>query len=322
MTEPLLHVSDLSKSFPIRRDLIGRPTRWVRAVKNVSFDIRPGETLGLVGESGSGKSTVARLVLRLIAADSGLVRLGGRSVLDAGSAELRKIRQDAQMVFQDPYSSLDPTKTIGSSIAEPLLVHHGMSSAERRGRVGELLEAVGLVRDVHDRYPGEFSGGQRQRIAIARALALVPKLIVADEAVSALDVSTQAQILNLMAGLRDRENLAYLFISHDLHVVRWISDRIAVLYLGQLVELGSAEDVCDAPIHPYTQALTAAVLHVSADGPRRRAAPMGEIPSPANPPPGCPFHTRCPIADKHCAAVQPALREIAPGRLAACHKAG
>ena len=318
---PLLDVRGLSKSFPVRRGVLRRRTGSVRAVDDVSLTIGPGETLGLVGESGSGKSTTARLVLRLIEADAGRILFEGQDLRALDAARLRGVRRRIQMVFQDPYSSLDPLSPVLDIVAEPLDVHHRFGRAERRARVAELLAQVGLRAEAAERYPREFSGGQRQRIAIARAIALDPRLIVADEPVSALDVSTQAQVVNLMQDLQDRLGVSYLFIAHDLSVVRHISHRIAVMYLGGVVEVGPSREIVTAPRHPYTQALLSAVPSANprAQRERTRIVLVGDVPSPADPPSGCAFHTRCPYAMPVCAEQVPEPTEVGPGAWVACH---
>ncbi|WUE12735.1 ABC transporter ATP-binding protein [Nonomuraea sp. NBC_00507] len=319
-SEPVLEVRDLAKRFPVRSGVFGRPKAWVHAVDGVSFRIEPGRTLGLVGESGCGKSTLARMLLRLINASGGQVRIGDRDVGRAHRRELREIRQHAQMVYQDPYASLNPRLTVGDNVAEPLRLHGGLSRAQRRARVVDLFERVGLRREHADRYPSEFSGGQRQRVAIARALALRPRLLILDEPVSALDVSVQAQVLNLLDDLQRESGMAYLFVSHDLSVVRQVADQVAVMYLGAIVEHGPVSRVYGDPRHPYTRSLLASVPVPDPVGrERRRRVPLGgDVPSPMNPPSGCRFRTRCPIAEPTCAEEAPALREVAGGHTA-CH---
>ena len=297
--------------------------RPVQALRSVDLDIRSGETLALVGESGSGKSTLARVLVRTIPSSSGTVAFRGTDITSIGGGALRTLRRHFQMVFQDPFSSLNPRLSVGSAIAEPLIVHGLASGRALRERVGECLAMVGLDASVAARRPHEFSGGQRQRICIARAIACQPDFIVADEALSALDSTLQGQIIDLFQDLKERFALTYLFISHDLSVVRQISDRVAVMYLGQVVELAPTAELYSSPRHPYTQALLAAVPVPDPVLERARVyTPLrGEPPSPANPPPGCPFHTRCPRAIERCRSEPPALREVAPGRLAACHLA-
>jgi peptide/nickel transport system ATP-binding protein len=316
---PLLDVRHLHVTFRKNR-LFGRD-HVVRAVNDVDLQIAAGETLGLVGESGSGKSTTGRAILKLVPVESGQVRVAGRDVAGLRGKELRQLRRQMQMVFQDPYSSLDPSATVASSIAEPLRVHEGMSVKQARERITELLDLVGLRPSHADRYPYEFSGGQRQRVAIARALALNPKLIVCDEAVSALDVSTQNQVINLLEDLRERLGLSYLFIAHDLAVVRHLSHRVAVMYLGRIVESGPTARVYKQPAHPYTQALLSAipVPDPAKANKGRRIILQGDLPDPSNPPSGCPFHTRCPYAMEICRAEMPPMTGIDGGGQAACH---
>ena len=318
-TPPLVEVSDVRKHFPVGLGLLGRPRAVVRAVDGVSLDIRRGETVGLVGESGCGKSTLGRLILRLIEPTAGDVRFDGRSLLHLPPRELRAMRRAMQIIFQDPYGSLNPRMRVSSIVGEGLVIHRIGTSEERRARVRALLELVGLPADAATRFPHEFSGGQRQRIGIARALAVEPRFIVADEAVSALDVSIQAQILNLLQDLKRRLGLTLLFISHDLRVVEHLSDRVAIMYLGKLVEVGSRDEVYAEPRHPYTRALLAAV---PVPDPRRRAArpPLGgDVPSPLSPPSGCAFHPRCSYALEVCRRVTPPLEAGRSGRAVACH---
>jgi oligopeptide transport system ATP-binding protein len=316
MSAPLLALDNVTKHFAVRRSLLGVPTVVVRAVDGVSLDVAPGETLALVGESGSGKSTVGRLALRLIEPTSGTVRFEGRDLAALSGAELRRARAGAQLIFQDPYSSLNPRMTVGEMLAEPLLLHTDLSPASRRERVAELLRIVGLRSECAQRYPHEFSGGQRQRIAIARALAVEPRLIICDEPVSALDVSIRSQIINLLKDLQQRLGLAYVFISHDLAVVQHIATRVAVMYLGRIVESAPCDRIFAEPRHPYTQALLAAVPVLSTERRPRRILP-GDPPSPISPPPGCHLHPRCAHARDICRRSRPELS--GDGHAAACH---
>ena len=321
MTEPLLRVSRLVKNFPARGGFLAGAREQVHAVDDVSFEIGAGETLGLVGESGCGKSTTGRCVLRLIEPTSGEVWLEGKSVTGLDGKALGALRRDMQIIFQDPYASLNPRMTIGAIIGEALTIHKlAASRSEFEDRIIELLRLVGLNADHMRRYPHEFSGGQRQRIGIARALAVSPKLIVCDEPVSALDVSVQAQVINLLADLQDEFHLSYLFIAHDLAVVQHISARVAVMYLGRIVELAPAETLYDNPRHPYTEALLSAVPTPDPTVKKRRVRLEGDIPSPIHPPTGCHFHTRCPIRELPlCSTEKPALKQTADGHWVACH---
>lgn len=317
----LLKVDNLVKYFPIKGGLLQTTVANVKAVDGVSFDIKEGETLGLIGESGSGKSTVARTVLRLIPATSGDALLEGRSIFKASKRELNQIRKEVQIIFQDPYGSLNPRMSVGEIVGEGLLVH-GIGSAHERERiVSELLEVVGLRGQYRGRFPHEFSGGQRQRIGIARALALRPKLIIADEPVSALDVSIQSQILNLLKDLQREFQLTYLFVAHNMAVVEQVSDRIAVMYLGKIAEIAPSEQLLSHPKHPYTKALISVIPVPDPTLRRERTVLKGEIPSPTNPPSGCHFRTRCPMATDYCAQVEPPLREVAKNHWSACHYA-
>ena len=316
---PLLEVTDLKKHFPLRGGVLGRVTNHVYAVDGVSFDIARGETLSLVGESGCGKSTVGRAVLRLIAPTAGEVRLDGERIDNLPAAQLRRLRQRVQVVFQDPFSSLSPRQKVREIIAEPI-VNFGLAhGAALEARIAGLLEKVRLPRDAMDRYPHEFSGGQRQRICIARALAPDPDLIVCDEAVSALDVSVKAQIVNLLAELQDELGLALLFISHDLAIVEHLTHRVAVMYLGKIVEVADRRTLFSRPHHPYTRALLSAVPVPDPTAKRQRMILTGDVPSPIHPPSGCRFHTRCPFAFDRCRSEEPVLRPVAEGQVSACH---
>jgi oligopeptide/dipeptide ABC transporter ATP-binding protein len=320
--DTLLLVRGLRTWFPIRRGLLGRVAGHVKAVDGVSFWIRKGETLGLVGESGSGKTTAGRTILRLLEPSDGSVHFDGQSVFDLGEGDLRRLRRRAQIVFQDPYGSLNPRLTVGDALREVLRVHRLARGAAAERRVAELLDLVGLAAEHANRYPHEFSGGQRQRVGIARALCVEPDFIVCDEPVSALDVSVQAQVLNLLQDLQQRLGLAYLFIAHDLGVVEHIADRIAVMYLGRLVEIADGDALIRDPRHPYTRALLSAVPVPEPGGKRSRIILPGDVPSPADAPSGCPFHPRCPhpLKDADCARIVPPLAEKAPGHFAACIK--
>jgi oligopeptide/dipeptide ABC transporter ATP-binding protein len=311
--QPLVEIKNLKKYFPVPHKQV------VRAVDDVSFTINRGETLGLVGESGCGKTTVGRCILRLIEPTSGEIRFDGRDLMKLGKGEMRALRRRMQIIFQDPYSSLNPRMKVGSIIAEPLEIHRVGDRRERKDRVAELLRVVGLDPDYANRYPHQFSGGQRQRIGIARALALNPDFIVADEPVSALDVSVQAQVVNLMQDLQEQFGLTYLFISHGLSVVKHISTRVGVMYLGKLVELAPAEEIYANPVHPYTQALLRAIPIPDPDAKRRTAQRLGgDVPNPIAPPDGCRFHTRCPQAIERCGFAEPEFREVSPGHFVAC----
>ncbi|HEY5295108.1 MAG TPA: dipeptide ABC transporter ATP-binding protein [Gaiellaceae bacterium] len=315
-TENLVEVEHLTKHFPVKQGVFARGKTLVHAVEDISFNVRSGETLGIVGESGCGKSTTARLMLRLLDPTSGTIRFQGRDISKISQRQLRPLRREMQMIFQDPYSSLNPRKTVGQIVGSPFAIH---GEKKAKSRVQELLETVGLSPEHYNRYPHEFSGGQRQRIGVARALALSPKLIVCDEPVSALDVSIQAQVLNLLRNLQKDFNLTYVFISHDLSVIRQIADRIAVMYLGRIVEFGDSESIYDSPKHPYTAALLSAVPRATAGG-RERIVLGGDVPSPIFPPAACVFHPRCPRFHKgHCDVELPLLRELEPHHEAACH---
>ena len=319
--ENLIQVQNLVKHFPINRGLMQKQVGAVRAVDDVSFDIKRGETLGLVGESGCGKSTTGRAVLQLHKPTSGNVVFEGADLTKLKGENLRVMRRKMQMIFQDPYASLNPRMTIGETVGEPLLIHNIASQADVQERVKHLLETVRLSPSFINRYPHEFSGGQRQRIGIARALALQPSFIVCDEPISALDVSIQAQVINLLEELQSEFNLTYLFIAHDLSMVRHISDRVAVMYLGVIVELTTRDELYGNPLHPYSQALLSAVPIPDplAEVSRKRIILEGDVPSPANPPSGCRFRTRCPIAKAVCAESRPEFREVKPGHFVACH---
>ncbi len=322
MPENLLEVRNLRKYFPIRGGVLSRVTDYVQAVDDVSFSIKAGETFGLVGESGCGKTTTGRAVLRLIEPDAGDIQFDGIDLRSLGQRDLRSCRRDMQIIFQDPYASLNPRMPIRSIVGEPFAIHQTASGSDRDHRVADLLETVGLDPKVGTRYPHEFSGGQRQRIGIARALAMKPKLIVADEPVSALDVSIQAQIINLLADLQEQFGLTYLFISHGIPVIEHISNRIGVMYLGKLVEVGTSAQICVKPRHPYTQALLSAVPVPEPRRTKERIILRGDVPTPINPPSGCRFHTRCPIVEDRCRTEEPPLERIDDGRLAACHFLG
>jgi oligopeptide/dipeptide ABC transporter ATP-binding protein len=315
---PVIEVEDLKKHFPVKKGLLRRTVGQVLALDGVSFAIGHGETLGLVGESGCGKSTLARTVLRLIEPTAGAIRVGGRDITRLSKRELRPYRREMQIIFQDPFSSLNPRMSAGDIVGEPLQIH-GMARDERRERVAELFELVGLSSAQMASFPHQFSGGQRQRICIARALALDPKLIVADEPVSALDVSIRAQVINLMMDLQRRKHLSYLFIAHDLAVVEHISRRIAVMYLGKIVEYADKRSLFLEPLHPYTEALLSAVPVPNPKLKRKKRILRGDVPSPMNPPPGCAFHTRCPYAEARCRVDVPQLREVRPGHWVSCH---
>ena len=319
MSEPLLEVTNLRKYFPIRGGALSRVSNYVRAVEDVSFSIHRGETLGLVGESGCGKTTTGRAVLRLIEPDAGDIRFEGVDLRALSRRDLRRRRREMQIIFQDPYASLNPRMPIRAIVGEPFAIHGTAQGPEREEKVVELLETVGLDPSVRVRYPHEFSGGQRQRIGIARAIAMNPKLIVADEPVSALDVSIQAQIINLLADLQEQLGLTYLFISHAIPVIEHISDRIGVMYLGKLVEVGTSSQICADPKHPYTQALLSAVPVPEPGKARQRIVLRGDVPTPINPPAGCRFHTRCPVVVDRCRTEEPPMRSLADGRLTACH---
>ncbi|TQR19304.1 ABC transporter ATP-binding protein [Psychrobacillus vulpis] len=319
MTKPLLQVEGLKKYFPIHKGLLGKQTGFVKAVDDVSFYVNEGETLGIVGESGCGKSTTGRMLMRLLEPTEGKVTFEGKELTNLSSSNMRKVRREIQMVFQDPYASLNPRHNVEKILTEPLIVHNIGDAKSRRKKVYDFLEIVGLSSYHAKRYPHQFSGGQRQRIGIARALMTNPKLIIADEPVSALDVSIQAQVLNLMQDLQKELKLTYIFIAHDLGVVRHISDRVGVMYLGRMAELATSESLYADPLHPYTKALLSAVPVPDPEYKREQIILEGDIPSPSNPPTGCTFHTRCPFKMDACTTIVPKLEEVKPGHFVACH---
>nr|WP_216620972.1 dipeptide ABC transporter ATP-binding protein [Brevibacillus borstelensis] len=315
----MLEVKDLKKHYPIKKGLFGKQVGAVKAVDGVSFSIQPGETLGIVGESGCGKSTTGRTILRLIEPTAGEVLFDGQDIRKLPPDEMRKFRTNMQIVFQDPYASLDPRWTVQRTLEEPLRTHLKLSEAEIKDRIAELMSVVGLAPYHASRFPHEFSGGQRQRIGIARALALRPKFVVCDEPVSALDVSIQAQVLNLMQDLQSQFSLTYMFISHDLSVVKFICDRVGVMYLGRMVEMAPTAEMFAEPLHPYTKALMSAVPVPDPEAARERIVLTGDVPNPQSPPTGCTFHTRCPYVMDSCRQAVPEWREVSPGRHVACH---
>ncbi|NLM97069.1 MAG: dipeptide ABC transporter ATP-binding protein [Halanaerobiaceae bacterium] len=316
----ILEVKNLKKYFPVKTGVFRKTTGYVKAVDDVSFYIREGETLGLVGESGCGKSTTGAVILRLLDATDGEVIFGGKDILALNRREMREIRKEMQIIFQDPYASLNPRMTVEEIVGEPLVIHKMVSSKkEKKEKVVELLENVGLTADQMSRFPHEFSGGQRQRIGIARALAVGPKLIIADEPVSALDVSIQAQVINLLQELQEEFGLTYLFIAHDLSVVKHISNRVAVMYLGKIVEITGKYDLYDNPLHPYTRSLLSAIPLPEPGKKKERIILEGDVPSPVDPPAGCHFHPRCPMAKDICREKTPVLKEYTPGHFASCH---
>ncbi|TFD99305.1 dipeptide ABC transporter ATP-binding protein [Jeotgalibacillus salarius] len=316
--EILLDIQNLKTYYPIKGGFLKRTIGNVKAVDDINIQIKKGETMGLVGESGCGKSTTGRTILRLLTPTEGKILFDGKDITKIKGNALRKARQDFQMVFQDPYASLNPTQSVGDIISEPIRNYRRVSKKELKPEILELLGRVGLPAEAYDKYAHEFSGGQRQRIGIARALALKPKLIVADEPVSALDVSVQSQVLNLLKELQDEFDLTYLFIAHDLSVVKHMSDRIGVMYLGNMVEVADNKSLYAEPLHPYTQALISAIPEADPKKRKERIVLQGDVPSPANPPSGCPFHTRCPMAKAECAEIKPALKEVKPGHHVAC----
>ena len=317
--QAILEVRHLRKTFPIKKTFMGKVTRELVAVDDISFKLMPGETLGIVGESGCGKTTAGRAILKLHQPTGGQIIFNGQDITHLNSVEMRPFRKQMQIIFQDPYSSLPPRSTVGGILSEPVEVHKIVPKENVKGYVLDLMEKCGLRDYYYERYPHEFSGGQRQRICIARALSVKPKLVICDEPVSALDVSIQAQIINLLKKLQREMNLAYVFISHDLSVVKFISDKIGVMYLGAMMEFGTKEDIFRNPIHPYTKALFSAVPNPDPSVKMERIKLEGDIPSPANPPKGCRFHTRCPYAKEICKHVPPEYREYEPGHFAACH---
>ena len=315
----LLEVRHLSKKFPVKKNLLGKVQKELVAVDDVSFVLHPGETLGIVGESGCGKTTMGRTVLKLHQPNGGRIIFNGEDITNYSNSQMRHLRTDMQIIFQDPYSSLPPRSTVGDILSEPVKVHHIVPKNEVKDYVMDLMRKCGLRDYYYERYPHEFSGGQRQRICIARALAVKPKLVICDEPVSALDVSIQAQIINLLKDLQKSMNLTYLFISHDLSVVKFISDKVGVMYLGSMVEFGAKQDIFANPLHPYTKALFSAIPQPNPDLKMNRIVLKGDIPSPTNPPKGCRFHTRCPHATEKCKHVTPSYKEYEPGHFAACH---
>ncbi len=319
MHEPLVQVQNLKKYFPIRGGFLNRVEKWIKALDGVNFQIIRKETFGLVGESGCGKSTLARTLLRLLEPTEGKALFRGRNIYQMNSKELKELRRQAQIVFQDPFTSLDPRMTIESALSEPLSTHGVAKKAERIEIIREVIENVGLMKEHLRRYPHEFSGGQRQRIAIARVLVLKPEFLVLDEPTSALDVSVQSQILNLLMELRDRFELTCLFISHDLGVIRYLCDRVGIMYLGKIVEIGDAEEIFETPKHPYTQALVSSILPINPEMKKERIILPGEVPSPINPPSGCRFHPRCLFNKPICSREEPVFRNVGQGHQIACH---
>ncbi|WP_018923309.1 ABC transporter ATP-binding protein [Salsuginibacillus kocurii] len=317
--ETLVEVNDLKKHFPIKGGVLKRTVGHVKAVDGVTFSVYKGETLGIVGESGSGKSTLGRMIMRLLEPSEGSIEFDGEDITTLSQRQIRPMRKNLQMIFQDPYASLNPRMSVGEIIEEPMVVQDMFTKEERQERVIDLLKRVGLGAEARTKYPHEFSGGQRQRIGIARALSTRPQMIIGDEPVSALDVSVQSQVLNLMEDLQEEYNLTYIFIAHDLSVVKHISDRVGVMYLGKLAEIAPKDSLYDKPLHPYTQALISAVPSTNIEEVKERQVLEGDLPSPSNPPSGCPFHTRCPEAHERCKEKTPLLTDMGDGHYVACH---
>jgi len=317
--QSIIEVKNLSKKFPVKKGFLSREVEWLKAVNDISFSVYEGETLALVGESGCGKSTTRKLLLNLLEADQGEVSYRGQNIFNLSTKDMRELRRKLQVVFQDPYASLNPKWKIGTIVSEPLKIHGVGSATEKRKRVQELLSIVGINPNFYDRYPHEFSGGQRQRIGIARSLALDPEVIIADEPVSALDVSIQAQVLNMFKKLQDQMNLTYVFISHDLSVVKHISDRVGVMYLGEIVEMATTEELYNNPKHPYTQALMSAIAIPDPEQKKDLQLLEGEVPSPINPPSGCSFHPRCKFATEECKTAEPIKHDLGKGHVVKCH---